>query len=603
VERDILEFGTAGPAGPVLAEQRAGTLARTPIGEAPAPEQQSDLRFGISTVFALASLVLALASANLARLHLPALTVLIWLALTAGASLLPLVLGAVSRWRFGRGLGDRNFEFLAMMLGGAWALMPALFFEAAPTPLRTFCGATLFAVAGLGAFAFARSAGAAVGFVWLIAGATGLASWKVGGEFGTAFAISSALYGVALSAMVASHHQRAVAAAAAREEIRRQRETVSFLLNDFEDGASDWLWETGRDFTFTYASPRLAMLLGVEPGAVTGVPLTALAGPDSQDSPQWAAFQNRLLNHQPVAAEELASCIGGYLRWLRLTARPLFDSDGVFQGYRGVGRDITAERLSHAQLVEAKQAAEQANAAKSQFLAVMSHELRTPLNAIVGFAELLNAPQADNLSDETRSDHLRTIVESSRHLQTLIDDILDATRVEKGTMRLAEQDGDAAELLEVAAKMCRDLAETANCTIIARVSDGIELHGDLTRIKQILINLLTNAIKFSPSQGYVYASLERGEGGSLVFVIRDGGVGIAQAEISRMFEPFVQAEDGLTRRFGGMGLGLSIARKLARLHGGDVTLASEPGSGTTARLILPSSRVTWPLPETAATSA
>ena len=373
-------------------------------------------------------------------------------------------------------------------------------------------------------------------------------------------------------------------------------------MNDFEDGAQDWLWETGPDFNLTYASPKLMRMLGTAAAEGRGIPLSRLAG-ESYGASDWQSFQSKLIDHQTVAGHEIEMRHGGQSRWLRLTARPLRDADGTFIGYRGVGRDITAERAAHDELVKAKDAAEQANASKSHFLAVMSHELKTPLNAIVGFSELLASAQGEQLSDEARADHLRTIQQSSRHLQSLINDILDATRIEKGTMKLAEQDADAAELLEVAVKMCRDIAEQSDCTIVARITEGIEVRGDITRIKQILINLITNAVKFSPAKGYVYAGIERTDVGGLAFTIRDSGFGIRPEDIARIFEPFVQAEEGMARRFGGMGLGLSIARRLARLHGGDVTLESDLGAGTMARLILPPIRVDWPGAAAAATTA
>ena len=609
----MTEKGAEGARTRFLARRHA---ARNDLAAGPDSDAEHNIHFAdltienrddqtISRVFALSSLVLALAFAMLAINYLPIGALGVWLAITVTASLLPIVVEFALRWRPNptTGLTTQTVELLAVVLAAAWAMMPALFFEMAPPPLRTFCGASLFAISGLGAFAFVRASGAAVAFVSLIAGSTALASLKVGGEFGAAFALAAILYGVSLSAMVLTHQLRSKTARRAREEIRRQQEAVAFLLNDFEEGASDWLWETDSDFKFTYASPRLAKVFGVAPADITTLTLGDLAGPGPQAAQGWAGFHSKLLHHQPIAAEELPSCAGPQPRWLRIAARPLFTADGVFTGYRGVGRDVTAEKQSHDQLVEAKTAAEQANAAKSQFLAVISHELRTPLNAIVGFSELLSAPQAENISDATRNDHLRTILESSRHLQNLISDILDSTRFEKGTMRLAEQDGDAAELLEIAVKMCRDLAENSNCTIIATLADGIEVRGDITRIKQVLINLITNAIKFSPAHGFVYAGLERWPGGELVFTIRDGGMGIAAGDAARIFEPFVQVDDGMGRRFGGMGLGLSIARKLARLHGGDVTLESVLGSGTTARLILPASRVTWPTLRSAATTA
>ena len=142
--------------------------------------------------------------------------------------------------------------------------------------------------------------------------------------------------------------------------------------------------------------------------------------------------------------------------------------------------------------------------------------------------------------------------------------------------------------------MCRDQAEKADVTLVAKLTDGIEIRADITRIKQVILNLLTNAIKFSLTGGVVNIELLRMHDERLALVVRDGGIGIKSEDLGRIFEPFVQAEDGMARRFSGIGLGLSIARKIARLHGGDVTLESQFGVGTTARFELPRSRVTWP---------
>ena len=128
--------------------------------------------------------------------------------------------------------------------------------------------------------------------------------------------------------------------------------------------------------------------------------------------------------------------------------------------------------------------------------------------------------------------------------------------------------------------------------------DNIGITGDVTRLKQVFLNLLTNAIKFTPAGGIVNVDMERSPQGQLILAVRDAGIGIAQSDIERVFDPFFQAENSSSRRYGGMGLGLAIARKIARLHGGDVTLASEPGAGTTASLILPASRIHWPQRQT-----
>jgi signal transduction histidine kinase len=179
-------------------------------------------------------------------------------------------------------------------------------------------------------------------------------------------------------------------------------------------------------------------------------------------------------------------------------------------------------------------------------------------------------------------------------LQSLINDVLDTTRIEKGTFRLNEQDVDAAEVVEIAAKMCRDQADKAGVTVVVRVFDDVRVMGDQGRLKQILLNLMSNAIKFSPSGSVVNAEFSRGQANEFIFSVKDAGIGIKAEDVERVFEPFVQADEGLTRRFGGLGLGLALARKIARLHGGDVSLQSEPGAGTIAKLTLPPSRVVWP---------
>jgi signal transduction histidine kinase len=170
-------------------------------------------------------------------------------------------------------------------------------------------------------------------------------------------------------------------------------------------------------------------------------------------------------------------------------------------------------------------------------------------------------------------------------------------------MRLVEQEADAGELTEVAVKMCRDAAEKADVTIVARIVDGVELAGDITRIKQVLINLITNAVKFSAPGGVVNVVFEATAGGGLSIAVRDGGIGIRKDDLQRIFEPFVQADSGTSRRFGGIGLGLAIARKIAMLHGGNVTLESELGVGTTARLVLPAARIAWPAAQPAVDAA
>lgn len=231
---------------------------------------------------------------------------------------------------------------------------------------------------------------------------------------------------------------------------------------------------------------------------------------------------------------------------------------------------------------------------RGAFLATMSHELRTPINAIVGYAELLLSPQVENGPPQKRLEYTRLILRSSRELQSLVDDVLDATRVQNGTLALKDQEHDFAELTEMVVRSMHDLAEANGINIVARLVPGIIVTGDPLRLRQVVRNLLSNAIKFSPNGGDVNIEMQRSYAGKLILAIRDPGIGISAQDLNRVFEPFVQVDHGPTRRFGGLGVGLSLAKHIAELHGGSITLTSEPGKGTEARLILPDTRITWP---------
>ena len=258
-----------------------------------------------------------------------------------------------------------------------------------------------------------------------------------------------------------------------------------------------------------------------------------------------------------------------------------------------IERDVTKLADLEQQARLAIYAAETANLAKTNFLAAMSHELRTPINAIVGFCEILNDPNSEILSSESRQSYLNTIIENANHLQSMINDILDVTRLERGSFQLVEQNNDGAEIVEAALKLCRKQAEDSSISIVAHLIDDVSIRGDLARLKQVVQNLLANAIKFSPHGSIVNIEMQRGSNLEFVLLIRDAGIGMSEEDASRVFDSFLQVEEGSARRFEGMGLGLSIARRIARLHGGDVTLDGKLGIGTEARFSLPAVRVDW----------
>ena len=484
-------------------------------------------------------------------------------------------------------------EFLAVLFGMVWAGCPALFFPAADPNFRTLLAGMTIAATAIGTFALSRVPSAAILYCFIITVALALSAVWLGDTVGYTFMFMTIAVGAVLTGMVLNYHRDQIRKAKDAQETSQDKDIIGLLLNDFEHGTSGWLWECDAAGFLTYISPRMSETLGKSPQDLSNLTLSQAANAQPQHD-GWEKLAETMSQRLPIVAYDLE--VPGSektIRW-QLSARPLFGSGGVFKGYRGVGRDVTAEWETDHNLITAKEMAEAASAAKSRFLAIMSHELRTPLNSIVGFSEILSKRNGDALDSDARLDYARTILESSKHLQTLINDILDATRIENGSIILEEQDIDAAELVEIIVKMCRDQAEKADVTLIAKLADGIELRADITRARQVILNLLSNAIKFSPPGGIVNIELRRAKDNRLALLIRDGGIGIKQEDLARIFEPFVQADDGMSRRFGGIGLGLSIARKIARLHGGDVTLESQYGSGTTARFELPASRVNWP---------
>ena len=484
-------------------------------------------------------------------------------------------------------------ELLAILFGVTWALCPTIFFASADPNVRVLVIGVTLAIAAVGTFAFSSVPSAAILYSGLITFLLAVSSTALGATIGIVFAAFTIIFGVVLASMILNFHRSQLQKAIDTQELRQQNEIIGLLLNDFEEGTSDWLWECDASGLLTYASPKLGEIVGKSLPELRNMTLLQATNASNLQT-GWRLLQDKMESRQPVVACELEVVSAGKTTHWSISARPLFDNEGGFKGYRGVGRDISEEWEVDRKLIEAKDMAEAASAAKSTFLAVMSHELRTPLNSIVGFSEILASSGEASLQSDIRRDYAQTILESSRHLQTLITDILDATRIENNSISLVEQDIDAAELLEIAVKMCRDQAERADVTLVAKLVDGIEITADLTRAKQIILNLLVNAIKFSSAGSTVDIEFLRLKNDGLAISIRDTGVGIKPKDLARIFEPFVQAEESISRRFSGIGLGLSIARKIARLHGGDVILESRFGEGTTARFELPSFRVIWP---------
>jgi two-component system cell cycle sensor histidine kinase PleC len=234
--------------------------------------------------------------------------------------------------------------------------------------------------------------------------------------------------------------------------------------------------------------------------------------------------------------------------------------------------------------------AEAANQAKSEFLANMSHELRTPLNAINGFSEIMFAEMYGPLGDRRYRDYARDILNSGQHLLALINDILDMSKIEAGKMSLRFEPMSIAEVVDDAARLMRNRAESAGLVLRLELGDLPEVEADYRAVKQVLLNLLSNAVKFTPRGGRITVVAERSDhplGERVRIGVRDTGIGISAEDLVRLARPFEQIESQQAKTQQGTGLGLALTNSLVEMHGGLFELRSAPGQGTTAAFSLP----------------
>jgi PAS domain S-box-containing protein len=363
-------------------------------------------------------------------------------------------------------------------------------------------------------------------------------------------------------------------------------------FRDFALTSSDWFWETDREHRFSYLSEGVRAF-GFSADELLGRTRQELAVAAGNSAAGWDEHFALLERHEPlrdfvytwknVAGREGVALIGG---------NPFFDAQGRFLGYRGTGRDITEQVQAQRLLRETKESAEAANMAKSQFLANMSHELRTPLNAIIGFSESLELGVRGPLQPE-QVEYIRLIRQSGEHLHDVINDILDLAKVDAGKFELRDDEGvDPRTIVESTVILMRGHAIASGIRLSIETENQLPLLVcDSTRLKQILLNLISNALKFTEQGGSVVVSVRLGVEASIIFEVRDTGLGMTAEEIDIALQPFGQVDASNARRYEGTGLGLPLAQRLAELHGGSLLIESEKGSGTTVTVTLPARRV------------
>jgi PAS domain S-box-containing protein len=371
-----------------------------------------------------------------------------------------------------------------------------------------------------------------------------------------------------------------------RQVGRLQRYTAALSTSErrfrsFAEVAADWFWEQDENLRFTYISDNIERFSGTPAEAYLGrtvAEVVALADAEgvADSQPSWVP------RNEPIKGFAIRRR-GRNGQWhdLSINAEPILDDAGRFQGFRGVGRDVTAEVAAQQEIMRARDAAETATLAKSAFLATMSHEIRTPLNAVLGVAGLI-------LDDEPLPRHrpmIEAIRESGEYLLVLLNNILDFSKCDAGRLELEEAPFEPRALIAATVQMLAARAEAKGLALTATADENLpqSLRGDAGRLRQVLTNLLGNAIKFTDT-GEITLRLavhETRVGGIVIRgVITDTGIGIKPEILPTLFQEFRQGESSIARRYGGSGLGLAICRQLVECMGGTIGVESEPGRGS-----------------------
>ncbi len=341
------------------------------------------------------------------------------------------------------------------------------------------------------------------------------------------------------------------------------------------------VYQADIEGNWTYLNPAWERVTGFSVDETLGEHYSHFIA--SEDLPKLKEIRSRELSGENAFTKfdvRLRSRNGRY-RTVEGWCRPLIDEVGDIVGTTGILTDETERLQVQRDLETAKEAAEAANRAKGEFLAVMSHEIRTPLNGVLGFADLLRQTPLSKTQDE----YLRTIRGCGDSLLTLIDDILDFSRLESGHMELEQRPVQLRESVEGVLDVHSHRANDKGIEIVGSFAADLpmEIRGDVTRLRQVLSNLVGNAVKFT-DEGHVllrgWVAAREGDKVELAFRVEDTGPGIPPDKVGKLFHPFVQADASMSRRYGGTGLGLAICRRLVEAMGGSIAVGERAGRGT-----------------------
>ena len=392
-----------------------------------------------------------------------------------------------------------------------------------------------------------------------------------------AFSAIAAVVQAAILAIAAQDRQRAADEAAAQG---------AAMYRFLADNAMDMITRHGSDGRIRFASPAAQTMLGRAPETLVGLAPAVLVHPDDLKTMQAAFVEASYFGRAAAAEVRVKRGDGSYL-WTEMRCRPASPAKGETADIVAVTRDISERKAHERALIDARDQAEGANRAKSRFLANMSHELRTPLNAIIGFSEVMTHEMFGPVGSPRYLDYARVINESGGHLLELINGILDMSKIEAGKFELSEEIFDLDEVAAQAVRFIKLQADRKGVVLkTAIAANARSIFADKRAVRQMLVNLVTNGVKFTPRGGEVKLSALR-DGDCIVIGVSDTGVGIGPDDLKRLGQPFEQVEGELVRSQEGTGLGLALVKALATLHGGELGIASTLGEGTVVTIRLP----------------
>ncbi len=340
-----------------------------------------------------------------------------------------------------------------------------------------------------------------------------------------------------------------------------------------------------------YANKAFTRVTGYTLAEVVGQTPRILQGPKS-DRHELDRVRAALSNWKPVRAELLNYRKDGTEFWVELVIFPVADEHGWYTHWVAVQRDVTHRKILELSLKAAKDEAERANLAKSAFLANMSHEIRTPLTAILGYSEMLLDPE---IARDQHHDSVNAIQRNGTHLLEIVGNVLDLSRIEAGKFHIELMECSPERLVEEVVASQSLVAREKGISLTFEADESVPEYclSDKSTVRQILKNLVSNALKFTPPNGHVEIRV-RGESKDVatgiiqvVYEVIDDGIGIEESQIERLFEPFEQADNTTSRKYGGTGLGLNICRLLADLLGGTISAKSVPGQGSRFEVRVP----------------